>query len=207
MRLIGKRRSSANPNICNGCFAFLEAHRGGAEVDCTLLFADIRGSTAMAETMSPPDFRALLDRFYRVAAQAVFGNEGMVDKFVGDEVMATFFPLLAGDEHASKAVSAARELLRATGHGDPDGPWLPIGAGVLTGRAWVGAVGDETHVELTALGDPVNTAARLASLAKAGEILMPPVTAEAAGLETGELERRTLELKGKAEPVEVIVLR
>jgi adenylate cyclase len=177
MRLIGKRPSDMNPSMCNSCFKFVTTHHGGAEVDGTMLFADIRGSTTLAESMSPADFHHLLDRFYTTASTVVFDHDGTVDKFVGDELVAIFFPLLTGDRHPAQAIEAARALLRATGHAEPDGPWVPLGAGVHTGRAWFGAVGQGSHIELTAVGDVVNTAARLASMAAAGEIL---VTAEAA---------------------------
>ena len=203
MRLIGKGPSNINPRLCNACFNYMRSHRGGAEIECSLMFADVRGSTSLAERMSATEFRALMNRFYRVATKAVFDNDGSVDKFVGDEVMAMFFPLASGDEHAAKAVAAARQLLEATGHEDPSGPWLPMGAGVHTGRAWVGALGDDVHVELTAVGDAVNVTARLASIAAAGEILVSADTARAAGIDGGGA-RRQVELKGKAGPVEVI---
>jgi adenylate cyclase len=203
MRLIGKGPSTINPRLCNACFDYMRSHRGGAEITCSLMFADVRGSTSLAERMSATEFRALMTRFYRVATRAVFDNDGSVDKFVGDEVMAMFFPLASGDEHPAKAVAAARQLLEATGHADPGGPWLPMGAGVHTGRAWVGALGDDVHVELTALGDAVNVTARLASVAAAGEILVSAETARAAGIDGGHV-RRQVALKGKAEPVEVI---
>ena len=65
-----------------------------------------------------------------------------------------FFPLTTGPRHAAKAIDAGVALLRATGHGDPRGPWVPVGAGVHSGQAWVGAVGDDSHTEITALGTP-----------------------------------------------------
>ncbi len=205
MRLIGKGPSDQNPNLCGGCFSYMRKHRGGAEIELSLLFADVRGSTTLAEGMSARDYSALMERFYRVAAHAVFGNDGGIDKFVGDEVMAMFFPLASGDSHPAKAIRAATDLLVATGHAEPSGPWLPMGAGVNTGQAWVGALGDETHVELTALGDAVNVAARLASSARAGEIIVSASAATAARLD-GELDRQTIELKGKLEPIEVVRL-
>ena len=206
MRMIGKRPSDKNPDMCNSCFAFMAHHHGGAEIECSFLFADIRGSTTIAEGMTATQFRGLLDRFYATASAVVFDHDGSVDKFVGDELVAMFFPLLSGTRHAARAVEAARALLEATGHRDPDGPWVPLGAGVHSGPAWVGAVGDETHTELTALGDTVNTTARLASVARAGEILVSVTTAETAGLDGGR-ERRVLELKGKEHGTEVVVLR
>jgi adenylate cyclase len=206
MRAIGKRRSDYNPVVCTSCFDFMKEHRGGAEIDCTMLFADIRGSTAMAETMSPKEFRDRLDRFYRTATEAVFAHEGGIDKFVGDELVAIFYPLLSGPEHVARAVDTARDLLVRTGHADAAGPWVPVGAAVHTGRTWVGAVGDGSHVELTALGDPVNTTARLAAAARAGEILVTVEAAAAAGLDPS-LPRATFELKGKQLPTEVVSVR
>lgn len=205
MRLVGKGPSDTNPNLCNSCFGFLRKHRGGAEIEVTMLFADIRGSTTLAEAMSATDFHSLLERFYGVATRVVFDHDGSVDKFVGDEVVAMFFPLASGERHASQAIAAARALMRETGHAEGM-PWAPVGAGVHTGRAWVGAMGDATHVELTAVGDAVNIAARLASVAGAGEILVSVPAARHASLEAENLERRVLTLKGKAESVQVIVL-
>jgi adenylate cyclase len=205
MRLIGKKPSEKNPNWCSSCFTFMTDNHGGAEIECTLLFADIRGSTTLAEGMAPADFRQLMDRFYDTAAAVVFDHDGIVDKFVGDELVAMFFPLLSGERHASRGIEAARTLLQATGHSEHGDPWVPLGAGVHTGMAWVGAVGAGTHTTMTALGDAVNTAARLASAARAGEILVTADAATAAGLDSS-LERKLLDLKGKQQSVQVVRL-
>jgi adenylate cyclase len=206
MRAMGRRSSTQNPRMCDTCFRFVATHHGGAEIECSMLFADIRGSTTLAESMSAGEFRALLDRFYTVATRVVFDREGTVDKFVGDELVAMFFPLMSGDRHAVQAVDAARALLTETGHGSATGPWVSLGAGVHTAVTWFGAVGQGQRVELTAVGDAVNTTARLASLAAAGEILVTSGAAEAAGLDP-RLERRQLELKGKQASTEVVSLR
>ncbi len=206
MRLIGKRQSNANPHMCTTCSDFMIKHRGGAEIEATFLFADIRGSTTLAEGMAPGEFHVLLNRFYAAASAVVFEQDGLVDKFVGDELVASFFPLIAGERYSARAIRAAQEVLRATGHADAGGPWVPVGAGVHHGRAWVGAIGDADHVEITAVGDIVNTTARLASAAEAGEVIVSVAAAEAAGLEP-TLERRALELKGKSEATEVVSLR
>jgi adenylate cyclase len=181
-------------------------HHGGAEISGAMLFADIRGSTSLAERMSSGDYNALLNRFYTTASGVVFDHDGYVDKFVGDELVALFFPLLSGERYTARAVEAAQALLRATGHADPDGPWVPIGAGVHAGLAWFGAVGEGSHVELTAVGDVVNTAARLASAAGPGEVLVSADAAAEAGLDPG-IARRTLDLKGKEFATEVVSLR
>jgi adenylate cyclase len=206
MRLIGKQQSSANPNYCTSCEKVLLKHHGGGEVDGSMLFADIRGSTGLAEKMTPTEFRSLLDRFYPVASRAVFAHDGVVDKFVGDELVAVFPPMYSAERHPERAIQTARDLLRATGHADPGGPWAPVGAGVHTGRAWFGAIGEGGHVELTVVGDPMNVAARLAARAEAGEILVSVEAAEKAGLDPS-LARQTLELKGREEPIEVVSLR
>ena len=205
-RRMGRHPWPKNPAYCNTCFAMLEHQHGGAEIDCSLLFADVRGSTTMAENMSASEFRHLLDRFYETAARVLFANDAILDKFVGDEVVAIFVPALTGDRHANRAIAAARALLTATGHGEPDGPWLPIGIGVHTGNAYVGAVGEPPSTTLTALGDTVNVAARLASAAGAGEILVSEDAARGAALEAGSAERRDLQLKGKTVHVPVLVL-
>ena len=206
MRLIGKRQSDANPNMCNTCHDFMIRHRGGAEVEASLVFADVRDSTTLAEKMAASSFRDLMDRFYTTASAVVFAHDGMVDKFVGDELVAVFAPHLCGRHHAKHAFETAEALLRATGHADRGGPWLPVGAGVHTGQMWFGAVGDGGHTEVTVLGDTVNTTARLAAAAGAGEILVSATAATAAGLDP-TLERSSLELKGKAEPTETVSVR
>lgn len=206
MRALGKNPSTKNPNVCVSCFNAMARFHGGAEIECTLLFADIRDSTGLAETLTAREFHAILDRFYRVASRIVFDHDGSVDKFVGDELVAMYFPLFAGEQHVRLAVESAIALLEATGHKSAGGPWVPVGAAVHTGLAWVGAVGDDDYTELTALGDAVNTTARLASAAGAGEVLVSLAAATAVGLGP-DLEHRTLSLKGKQAPTEVVVLR
>jgi adenylate cyclase len=207
MRLIGKRPSDGNPNWCTSCYDFMAKHHGGATVEGAMLFADIRGSTTLAEGLSPSEFHDLLDRFFTTASTVVFRHDGVVDKFVGDELVSFFFPLLTGERYVARAIDAATDLLRETGHGEPGGPWVPVGAGVHAGSAWFGVVGEGTHIELTVVGDNVNVAARLASVAGPGEIVVSVDAADAAGLDTANLERRTLELKGKSTGTEVVSVR
>jgi adenylate cyclase len=202
VRALLKRRPSAkNPNYCDVCEVFVRTHPGGAEVEISMLFADVRGSTALAEQMRPTEFSRLMNRFYDRANRVVIDSDGVVDKLVGDEVVALYVPAV-GTDHARKAVEAARDLLRATAK------LLPVGAGVHTGIAYVGAVGsDSTVADFTALGDAVNVTARLASLAGGGEALISESAYAAAGIDLGELERRELELKGRGTPLAVRLLR
>jgi adenylate cyclase len=205
MPLLGHARWAKNPKYCAGCFRMLRQNHGGAEVECSLLFADVRGSTRLAEQMSPREFTHLMGRFYDTASAVLVDHDAFVDKFVGDEIIGIFVPAMATEQHAERAVDAARSLLKETGHGDADGPWVPIGVGVNTGTAYVGSIGQGPDTELTAMGDLVNTTARLSSAAAAGEILVTVAAATAAHLTDG-LERRSLTLKGKSEPTDVVVL-
>jgi len=206
MHLLGRDRWSKNPEYCGSCFRVLETHHGGAEIESSFLFADVRGSTSMAERISATAFRRQLNRFYEVASRLLVEHDGIVDKFVGDEVVGIFIPALTQDEHAARAVDTARALLLATGHADPAGPWIPLGIGIGTGVAFIGSVGEPPVTSLTALGDIVNTSARLSSAAAEGEILMTSATATASALDTNGLERRQLALKGKTETTDVFVL-
>ena len=192
MRLVGRARWPKNPKYCAGCFGMLRANHGGAEVECSLLFADIRGSTTLAEHMSPRDFTRLMGRFYDTSSEVLIDHDAFVDKFVGDEIIGIFVPAMAGASHARRAVEAAQALLRRTGHADPGGPWVPVGVGVNTGNAYVGSIGHGSDTELTAMGDVVNTTARLSSVASAGEILVTLSAAAGAGLPLEGLERRSL---------------
>ena len=199
MRAIGKGPWEKNPHFCAQCYTMLQREAGGVEIELSMLFADVRGSTGLAERLGTREFTELLNRFYRAAAQIVIDSDGMVDKFVGDEVVALFVPGWSGSEHARRAVEAADAILRATGHQSGQ-PWLPVGVGVHTGIAYVGTVGVGGMVtDFTALGDAVNTTARLASTARAGEVLVSIDSAAAAGLDTEGLEPESLELRGRVE--------
>jgi adenylate cyclase len=197
--------SRLNRRLCRACFRHIEKHPGGAEIELSLLFADVRGSTGLAERMPAQEFSKLISRFYGAAAGVVDDRNGLVDKFVGDEVVALFIPGFAGADHASRAIEAGRTLLRETGN-EGATPWVPIGAGVHTGVAFVGRVGEGDACDFTAVGDAVNTTARLASSAGAGELLVSRAAAEAAAFDVGGHETRSLELRGRDERVDAVVL-
>jgi adenylate cyclase len=205
VRLLNGGPWPGNPKYCSACFKDLVTHRGGAEIECSLLFADVRDSTPLAEAIGPTRFRELMDRFFQTAAKVLFEHDAIVDKFVGDEVIGIFIPALTGELHARRAIDAGRELLAATGHATGQ-PWVPLGVGINTGVAFVGTVGQDDHVEFTALGDPVNVTARVTSAAGIGELLATAAAARAAQLTDAGLEHRTLTLKGKSEPTDVLVL-
>jgi adenylate cyclase len=205
MRALAYGPSPMNRRLCKWCIRAMHKHPGGAEVEITVLFADVRGSTAIGERMPPEEFSRLIARFYGTAAQVIDERDGIVDKFVGDSAVALFIPGFAGgSKHAANAIAAARDLLEQTGNDGPE-PWIPLGAGVHTGMSFVGTVGEGDARDFTALGDTVNTAARLTAVAGAGEILISAEAAAAGDLETDGTERRTLELRGKEQVVDAWV--
>ncbi len=209
LRHVGFARFSGNPAICGSCIKSLnKTGVYGAEIPVSLLFADVRGSTSIGERLSPTEFRGFLDRFYELSSKAILDNNGMVDKFVGDEVIGLFFPGISGSDHAACAVRAGRALLDAVDGSDasPRGP-IPVGAAVHTGHAFVGSTGTGGVVsDFTALGDVVNTTARLASEAAPRELLVSVEAATAADLDATSLEHRVLNVRGRSDAVEVIAL-
>jgi len=205
--LFGRVPSKMNPHMCNSCELFAEKHHGGAEIELSMLFADVRGSTTLAEKQSPAAFSRLISRFYTVATHELIHANALIEKLIGDEVTGLFVPGIAGPAHAQVAIEAAQAILAATGHGTPAGPWIPVGVGIHTGTAYVGSVGQKGGMtDITALGDAVNTTARLASQAAAGEILLSESARMSAGLASAGLESRQLQLKGRSEPILVWVL-
>lgn len=209
LRLVQKAlRSAKNPRFCTRCYWLASEFPGGAEVELTMLFVDVRGSTTIAEKMNSTDFSRLMNRFYAATINILVQADAFIDKLVGDEVTALFIPGYTGVEHARKAVEAGQALLQVTGHSEPGGPWVPVGVGIHTGTAWVGSIAGASGpaADFTALGDNVNIAARLASKAGQGEVLISQATFSAAQMKTQGLEKRELELKGKSEAVTVRVL-
>lgn len=199
------RPSRKNPNLCNACFE--KAPPGGAEGEIGVLFADVRGFTSLAETISPGKAALLLNRFYSVATDSLIERDAIVDKLVGDEVMALFIPAIVGDDHLERMVDAADALLRGVGFGTADGPWLDVGVGLAFGNAFVGNVGAGEVKDFTAVGDVVNTASRLQAQAEPGAIVMSHAVYDAVRDRYPDSERLELELKGKSVPVHAHVVR
>ncbi len=192
--------SRKNPNLCTRCCDALP--EGGAEVDVAILFADVRGSTALGQRGRAADFADLLNRFYKAATHTLLLHDAVIDKLVGDQVMGLFVRGISGPHYRRRAVLAGMELIKAVGYGSDEGPWLQLGAAVNAGVAYVGNVGGPV-VDFTALGDPVNVAARMQQHASGGQLLV--ATGVADDLTTGS-PRRPLILRGHQEPVEAFVL-
>lgn len=199
--MAGFKPSRKNPNLCARCCDRLPP--GGLELDIAVLFADVRGSTSLCERVGAMVFADLLNDFYRTATDVLIHHDAIIDKLVGDEVMALFIPGIAGKNYRERAAVAAVDLLRALS----EETTLPVGAAVDAGVAFVGNVGADHVVDFTALGDPVNTAARLQATAEAGEVvLVDDVFAEISD-QYPDAEGRLLIVRGRGSPVAVRVLR
>jgi len=182
-----------------------QVYPGGTEIEISLIFADVRGSSKLAESMSPAEFSRLMNRFYETASRIFIRTDAFIDKMVGDEIIGLYIPGYAGPRHARKALVAAQRLGQAMGYGSVDGPWLPIGVGVHTGTVFVGTVqgADGAATDFTALGDNVNIAARLAENAEPGHALVSDATCKLAGLNLDNFDHRRLNLRGMSEPIGV----
>ena len=207
-RLLNVKPSNMNPNICDQCERFAERFIGGTELEISILFADIRGSTQIAERMEPREFSELIHRFYIAGTKALYSNNAMIDKFIGDGLTAFFAPAFGGPNHALAAINAGKDILYATGYGEGKSPWVSIGVGVNTGVAYIGSMKmDGGRTDITILGDVVNTTARLCSQAAAGEMLVGERAINMSGLPAGGFETRKLSLKGKQDVVEAWVIK
>jgi len=196
MSRFGFSPSRKNPRLCAQCFE--KAPMGGVEMEVGILFADVRGFTSLAEGQAPDEVATLLNRFYASAVD-VLCRHAIIDKLVGDEVMALYLPNVFPGEPARHMVDDAAALLAAAGYGEGR-PWIEIGVGLDFGTAFVGNVGAGEVKDFTAIGDVVNTAARLQAAAASGETVMSRRVYDHAGDLAPGAERRELALKGKSEP-------
>jgi adenylate cyclase len=200
--LYGKQRSALNPRYCNMCEEASRLFPGGNEVNMAMLFADVRGSTALSETMTPTQFSQMINRFYTGATKLITDEDGLVDNLAGDGLAAFWGAGFAGPGFVRRTVKTAQKLVGLMARQD-----IPVGAGVHSGVAFFGAVGGRDGLtNITALGDEVNLCARLASQAAAGEILVSEQALQEAGIDCAPLEARSPELKGISAPVPVRVL-
>jgi adenylate cyclase len=207
LRFMGSTPSSFSPRLCSACERSARKYEVGAEVELTMIFADVRDSTPLAETLGPIGFKEIIGRFYIETSKVLIERNAMVNRLMGDHVIALFVPRFVGKNHAAVAVEAAKDLLRVTGHGSGKEPWISVGAGIHTGFVYVGAVGAAGGVtEIAVLGSAANLCARLSSKAAAGEILISEDSVKSGKLDEAGLESRSLELKGVNQPVLVRIM-
>ena len=197
-RMLGIRPSRKNSNFCRSCFETVPL--GGSEREVGVLFADLRGFTAWSGQTAPSAVAASLEGFYKAAMGALMAHDAIIDKFVGDAVMALFLPEMPslGDRTCDEMVLAAMALAAAAPSGSND---LGVGIGIHYGKAWVGNVGTEDMKDFTALGDVVNVASRLQGCAEPGQLV---ISAEVFARLTVAIESSPalFDVKGKSEPLD-----
>jgi adenylate cyclase len=181
---------------------------GGEKREVTVLFSDIRGFTALSETMPAAEMATLLTEYFTEMVDCVFRNDGTLDKFIGDAVMAQWGAPLGTPEDADKAMRAAIEMMDELGKLNAkwigEGrPALQIGIGINHGDAFAGNIGSEKRLEYTVIGDTVNTASRLCSAAGPGEVLISDELRRVLKNVPKLVECPPMELKNKTQPVKV----
>jgi adenylate cyclase len=206
VRPLGYRPSRKNPYLCSVCVEL--APPGGTTMGIGVLFADLRGFTSESELRTPVETSTDLRRFYAHAEKVLF-PEALIDKLIGDEVMALYVPpfVVPGTtevddrvrQHIAQVMLGhARQLLERVGYGSSGGPEFAIGIGLDFGEAFIGNIGDKAVHDFTAVGDVVNTASRLQGQAEAGEVVLSARLAQLLADPVGVPE--LVALKGKQEP-------
>jgi adenylate cyclase len=200
--LLRIRPSAKNPNFCRSCFEALPVEH--LEMEVGVLFADIRGYTSWTENHSALEAAAILERFYALANRVLSVDDVLIE-FVGDQVMALYLTIMPslGDRTSGVMLAGARRLVTTIRQEDDT---LPIGVGVNIGRCQVGNFAKGGSKDFTAIGDVVNTAARLQSAANAYEIVLSEAVYAAVSEQAGEVRPTRLALKGKAEQVSAYVI-
>lgn len=209
-RVVGLRPSRMNPNLCTLCELMFTKIMKATKItiDATIMFADLRAYTSLSQSLSAAEMGGVLDIFYDEAAAAIWQFDGLLNKTIGDAVMAVFnFPIKQPD-HERQAVLAARELQRRMALRQPEFDSLlggtkvavGVGIGIHCGEVSFGEFG-RSHRDLTAIGTVVNTAARAQSAAQPGEILVTEAVHQRAPDDLTNSLSRPYDLKGFERPV------
>jgi len=204
-RAAGIRRSTRNPNLCSRCNTHAEE---GHLVEMTVLFADLTAFTELTAKLGPQRAHEVVDAFLRMATQALVAQDGYIDKYLGDAVMALFNAPIRREDHAARAVHAAIAIQAGLlPVGERFGLDLKAGVGVASGWAHVGRLGSSDKRDYTAVGEVVNLAARLKDRTRPGEILVDRTAYEWVAEEFPAVPEEALTLKGFADPVQAYRLQ
>lgn len=203
LRLIGIKRSQMNPNLCTICETNFTKVKKKKQViiPATILFADLRGYTTLSEKSERSEVLDLLQNFYDECASAIWERDGIVNKFIGDAVLAIFnFPIMQED-HVRQAVLAGMEIQKKCKEASTG-----IGVGIHTGNASIGEVGT-AYKDFTIIGPVVNLASRIQSVAGLGEVVVTEAVYQQVQDLFPQATKRSYQLKGIEEPVNGYLLR
>jgi adenylate cyclase len=208
MRRRGKTRNSRNPNFCNACDKFLEAFPGGAEIEMSMLYVDIRHSTEYAEGHLPANVSQRINDFLNQAIDIITDHDGFIMAFYGDCIVAAWPPGFCGENHGLKAQQAAIALVRNKIIVRDSGEEIPIGVGVHSGKIYISTVSalQGTFRDVSIFGSNVNLTARMAARAAASQVLGSAENIQAAGKDPDGFAHEAAELKGFTDPVEVYTI-
>lgn len=186
----------------------LQLEKGGALSEVTMLFSDIRGFTSMSESRAPQEIVRLLNEYFELMVDVLFKYEGTLDKFVGDEIVALFGAPVPMPQAELKAVECALDMMSALAEFnrlriDEGQEEIRVGIGINTGTVVTGAIGSSRALQYTAIGDPVNTASRLCSIAKHGEIILSEATYEKVKYDVAAVPMEPVRVKGKADQLRI----
>jgi class 3 adenylate cyclase len=214
LRMVGLKASRMNPNLCTLCETMFQLlmKTKRLQISATVLFADVRGYTGLSEALDSTEVAELLDDFYELCSAPIWDRDGIVIKLIGDAVFALYNFPVSRDDHARLAVQSAVEMqtrcleLNAarTARGQ-DGNQFGVGIGIHTGTVTIGEIGQYCK-DFTAIGEVVNVAARLQSVARPGEVLMSETVHEQVADLVPEAIQRSYDLKGVSKPVQAYAL-
>ena len=187
---------------------------GGETHEVTVLFCDIRSFTAMSEKMSASDVVLLLNKYFTALGKCITAHHGIINKYIGDAIMAIFGAPVQSENSARDAFEAAIDMRKALievnkAFKESGFPELRFGIGIHTGPVFAGTIGAENRMEYTVIGDTVNTASRLESLCKTytKDLLLSESSAEKLGKENSGLSFvADAEIRGKSEPMKIYTL-
>ena len=208
MRKRGKAQNSRNPNYCNACDGFLEAFPGGAEVEMSILYIDIRHSTEYTQSNIAADVSQRINTFLNRSTGIITDIDGFVMAFYGDCIVAVWPPGFSGENHGLKAQRAATQLVQHNKMIDVKGEPIPVGVGVHTAKVFIGTVTalQGSFRDVSIFGSNVNLTARMASHADASQALGSAENIIASGKKPESFSHETAEFKGFSEPTEVYTL-
>ena len=186
----------------------LQLEKGGALSEVTLLFSDIRGFTSMSESRAPQEIVRMLNEYFELMVDVIFKYQGTLDKFVGDEIIALFGAPVAMENAEVKAVQCALDMMQVLSEFnrvrlDEGQNEIKIGIGINTGMVVTGAIGSSRALQYTAIGDAMNTTARLCSVAQPGQIILSEATFKKVQGQIAAVPLPDVRVKGKTDELRI----